>query len=185
MKKIKSLLFIIFVFSPVGAVAAGDGGIPVAAVISQIANITLLVGLIYFTQRKNIAAFFSEKKKAYLESVEQASLFKKQAEEKLNEVMVRLNTMTTSFDKQVVEAKKNAEEAYRDQLATAKNEAQRIKNLALSSVDFETQKQIENLRVETYTKSALQAQSKLEHKLTAEQQKAWNNHFVSASGGVH
>ncbi len=185
MNQNKALLILLALFVPTLVWSASGEGVPVSAVISQIANLSILGALIYFTQRKNVSQFFIDKKKSYLDSVEQSLRFKKEAEAKFKEVSDRLAEIKNTFDQQVKEAQKNAEDSYRDQLAQAKNEAQRINKLALASVDFETQKQIESLRREAYSKSALQAKNKLAGQLSTEQQKAWNNHFVSASDGVH
>ena len=90
-----------------------------------------------------------------------------------------------TFREQVEEAKKGAEESYRTQLADAKNEAVRLKNMAQTSLEFEVQKQLEVLRVETFQKSAGMAEKNLEKTLSPEQLKAWNTHFVKAKEGAH
>lgn len=164
------------------AFAAGDG-VPMGTVVSQLANLSLLVGFLFFSQRKNIAKAFAEKKANFLESVEAASQSKKQAEQKLQEVTDRLNEMKTTFGKQIEEAKKNAEESYRIQVADARNNAEKVKSLALNTIEFEVQKQVENLRVETFQKSAGMAEKKLEDNLTPDQLKAWNSRF--SGQGAH
>ena len=164
--------------------AAGDG-VPAATVISQISNLGILILGLYFTQRKTIAKMFSEKKEQFLAHVEESSRFKKEAEDKLHEVTKRVTDMGESFDEQIEAAKKNAEEAYRVQLADAKNEAVRLKTSAKTSLEFEIQREIENLRIETFQKSASVAEENLSKKLTPDQMKAWNSHFAAGEKGAH
>ncbi len=178
---IKVVLFIIASLTSSVVFAAGDG-VPMGTVISQLANLSLLVGGLYFSQRKTIAKAFKEKKENFLASVEAASQSQKEAENKLNEVSERLNQMQATFKKQIEEAKKNAEEAYRMQVSDARNNAEKVKSSALNNIEFEIQKQVENLRVETFQKSAEQAEEKLEKSLTPEQLKAWHSHFTDAKG---
>lgn len=175
-----TLLFLI-TLSSLKALAA-SGSIPVGTVISQLANLSLLVGGLYFFQRKAIGQFFKDKREEFLSSVKAASQSKQDAENKLEEVTLRLANMNSSFDVQVEEAKKNAQESYRTQLADAKNAAEKVKSMAQTSLEFEVQKQIENLRVEAFQKSADAAEKELEKKLTPDQLKVWNNRFSKAKG---
>lgn len=158
---------------------------PAGTLISQLANITLLVGLLVFTQRKTVAQAFRNKKENFLQSVEQASAAKQEAENKLNEVKTRLTNMKSTYQSQVTDARKNADDSYKKQVENAKEEALRISTMATTSLEFEVQRQIENLRVETFKKSAGLAEKNLESKLTADQQKAWNSHFISNKAEVH
>lgn len=182
---LKRLTIIVLLVLPLHAAAASGGGVPVSAVVSQIVNISILIGLLYFTQRKMIAQYFKDKRQTYLDLVELSSKSKKEAEQTLAEISNRLEQMQTTYSAQLVEAEKNAQDSYRDQLANAKNEAERIKKMAMTTVDFEQQKMIETLRVETFALSAQKAKEELESKLTPEQKKAWTSHFVAANQGVH
>ena len=182
----KTVLFNIFIFTLVlmnaSKVLAAGGAVPAETVISQVANLTLLILLLYFTQRKTIAQAFADKKADFLKHVEEASASKTKAEETLKEVTARVNELKTTYTQQVDEAKKNAEESYRTQLADAKNEAVRLQNMTSNTLEFEVQKQIENLRVETFKKSADMAEKNLEKNLTTDQQKVWKENFVSSKG---
>ena len=169
-----------------GSIAlASDGAVPFGTVISQLANLGLLVGILYFSQRKMIAQAFKEKKESFLKSVAAASDSKKDAEQKLKEVTKRVSDIQSTFKGQLDKAEQNAEEAYRIQLADAKNEAVRLKSMAEISLDFERQKQVENLRVEAFCKSAGLAKKNLEKTLTPEQLKVWNKKFASHQEGAH
>lgn len=179
MKKV--VLFILVSLTSTIVFAASEG-VPMGTVISQLANLSLLVGALYFSQRKNIAKAFKEKRENFLASVEAASQSQKEAENKLQEVSARLDQMKTTFKNQIEEAKKNAQEAYRMQVADARNNAEKVKSSALNTIEFEIQKQVENLRVETFQKSAEKAEEKLEKNLTPEQLKAWHTHFTNAEG---
>lgn len=165
--------------------AASAGGIPAATVFSQISNLGLLIAILYFTQRKTISKMFADKKEQFLENVNAASKSKEDAEKKLQEVKLRVEKLVSTFDSQVEEAKTNAEEAYRVQIADAKNEAIRLKSSARSSLEFEVQREIENLRLETFQRSSEIAEKNLEKDMTSEQLKAWNTHFASAKEGAH
>lgn len=158
---------------------------PLGTIISQLANFSILILIIYFTQRKTISAFFIEKRKAFVDQVEAASNSKKEAEEKLQEIRERVQKLESTFGQQVEEAKKNAEESYRTQLAEAKNESLRMKAQNQSSLEFEVQREIEKLRVEAFEKSAQLAEKGIESKMTPDQQKVWNSHFVQNVKGAH
>ena len=183
MLKQTSLFFTVLSFSA-GALASG-GPIPMGTVVSQVINLSLLIGVLYFTQRKTISQAFKDKKDNFLKSVDEASASKKAAEDKLSEVSKRVDDLKNTFTTQVEEAKVNAQESYRDQLAKAKNEAMRLKESSQTNLEFEVQRQVENLRVETFKKSAGMAEKNLEKSLTPEQQKAWNNHFTAGKQGAH
>jgi F-type H+-transporting ATPase subunit b len=176
--KLKFVLSISVLLLSSVALAAGDG-VPMGTVISQLANLSLLVGGLFFATRKQISQAFADKKAAFLESVNAASKSKQEAEQKLAEVSKRLDDMKASFNSQIEEAKKNAEESYRVQVSDARNAAEKVKSMAQTSLEFEVQKQIENLRVETFQKSAEAAEKKLESSMTPEQLKVWNTRFKS------
>lgn len=162
-----------------------EDDLPYWTIVSQLANVGILVSALYFTQRKNIAEAFKQKKEDYLRSVAAASDSKKEAENKLAKVSLRLKEMEASFKQQIEEAQKNAEESYRVQVADARNAAEKVKNMAQSTLEFEVQKQIENLRIETFQKSAGVAEQNLEKLLTPDQLKAWNTRFSQANEGAH
>lgn len=165
--------------------ASGGEGVPTETLVAQVVNLSILVLIIFFTQRKKVAESFAAKKESFLKSVDEASASKKQAEQTFREVSDRLSEMQTTYSQQVEEAKVNAEESYRSQVANAKNEAVRLKSATQTGLDFEVQRQIENLRLETFQKSADAAEKKMEQSLTPDQQKAWNNHFTAGAQGVH
>ncbi len=182
-----NILFFLILF--VGHTALGfeetfqiEDDLPYWTILSQLANLGLLVGILFFTQRKNVAKAFAEKKQNFLDSVAAASRSQKQAEAKLKEVSDRLANMKVTFENQINEAKKNAEESYRIQVSDARNSAEKVKSMALNNIEFEVQKQVENLRVETFQKSAGIAKKNLEASMTAEQIKLWNSRFSSKQG---
>lgn len=181
----RALSLFVIVFSYNNLFASSGDGVPVVTVVNQVINLSLLIALIYFTQGKTIAEVFKSKKEDFLKSVEEATASKKAAEEKFAEVSKRVDEMQNTFSQQIEEAKNNAEESYRDQLAKAKNEALRLKSASQTNLEFEIQKQVESLRLETFKKSANMAEEKLEKVLTPEQQKAWNSHFVADKQGAH
>jgi len=183
-KKFLTLVAMGFIF-PGFAFAASGAGIPFATVSYQIANIIILMALLYISQRKTIASAFAQKRKDYLASLEEASEAKRLAQQKLDEVSSRLKQMTQTFDEQIQKAKLQAQADYQDQIEKAKAEAARLSGLALLSVEFEVQKQIEKLRVETFRKSATLAEQNLCKNISPEQLRSWNNHFSLTSEGTH
>ncbi len=166
-------------------VAASGEGIPVTTVTYQIANIVILVALLYFSQRKTISQAFAQKRKDYLATLEEASESKRAAQQKVDEVSARLKKMTQTYDEQVQQAKLQAQKDFEEQLQKAKAEAGRLSSLALLTVEYEVQKQIEKLRIETFRKSADLAEQNLHKNLSLEQLKSWNSHFSLTSEGAH
>ncbi len=175
------ILFLVLTLIASTAYAAGDG-VPMGTVVSQLANLSLLVGGLFFSQRKNIGKAFADQKESFLASVEAASNSKKEAEQKLQEVSQRLSEMKSSFEVQIKEAQKNAEESFRIQVSDARNNAEKLKSMAMNTIEFEIQKEVENLRVETFQKSAGLAEKKLEESLTPDQRHAWNSRFSNKQG---
>lgn len=179
------LLFFLTLFSSVPVLAAGGGeGVP-GYVIAQVANIVLLFTIIYFKFGPTVREVFKKKREDFIKNVEAASHAKKAAEDKKIEVETRLKDLKANFQKDVEEAKKNAEESYRIQIADARNEALRIEKEAESSLEGEVQKAVEGLRVEAFSQSVDMAEKNLEKKLTPEQQKAWNETFSVRVKGAH
>lgn len=170
---------------PSFVVAASGEGIPFATVTYQIANIIILIALLYFSQKKTISLAFAQKRKDYLATLEEASESKRAAQQKLDEVSSRLTNMTQTFDEQVQQAKIQAQKNYEEQLQKAKAEAGRLSSLALLTLEYEVQKQIEKLRIETFRKSADLAEQNLHKNISPEQLKSWNNHFSLTSEGAH
>ena len=91
--------------------------------------------------------------------------------------------MKSTFSNQIEEAKKNAEESYKIQVSDARNAAEKLKSMAQTSLEFEVQRQVESLRVETFQKSAEAAEKNLESSMTDDQLKAWNTRFKTE--GAH
>lgn len=186
-----SLMGLLLLFSSAALAASGHGVdgedfvFPASTVISQLVNIGLLIVIIYFWQGKTIAQAFKDKRANFLNEVEAASRSKTEAEAKMREVENRVQELVKNYNQDVAEAKQNAEASYKKQVEVAKEEAARIKTSALDSLDSEVQKEIENLRLETFKKSVGIAEEKLGKSLSPEQQKAWNGHFAQAAKGVH
>jgi F0F1-type ATP synthase membrane subunit b/b' len=183
MKKLIFILLIVMTSSIVFAAGGPSGHVPIGTVISQMANLTLLIAIIFFATRKTIAQALADKKASFLENVDAASKSKKEAQDKLNEVIERLTEIKNTFKEQVSEAKKNAEESYRIQIADARNSAEKLKSMTHTTLEFEIQKQVENIRIETFQKSADRAEKNMTQNLTPEQMKAWNARF--AQEGAH
>lgn len=183
MKAKMALLFTCILLVSSRAFAAGGEGVPYGTVISQLANLSLLVLILFFFTRKMITQAFADKKAQFLEHVNAASKSKKEAEDVLADISGRLQEMKSTFNSQLEEAKSNAEESYRVQVSDARNAAEKIKNMTQTSLEFEIQKQIENLRVETFQKSADVAEKQMESSMTPEQLKVWNTRFKSE--GAH
>lgn len=181
---IRSLFFLQILGFQSLAVAA-SGAVPTWTVLSQIINFSILVGGLYFFQRKSIAKFFADKREGYLKHVNSAAEAKKAAELKLAEITERVNNIEDSFKEQIKDARKNAEHSYRHQISEAQREAERVKQTANLSLEIEMLKEIESLRIETFQKSASLAESNLEKNISPEQLKAWNSHFVAGKEGVH
>jgi F0F1-type ATP synthase membrane subunit b/b' len=162
-----------------------EDNFPVGTVIAQVANLTILIAILYFSQRKSIQAVFIEKKETFLNNVKAASASKSKAEEKLKEVSDRLNNLKSTFETQLKDAEGHAQDNHRDQLATAKNDAMKMQANSNTNLEFEIQKQAEALRLETFAKSALIAEQSIIKNLTPEQLKSWNDHFVTSNQGAH
>ena len=169
------------------AIASGGGeGVPSGMVMSQVINVALLIGLIYFFAGKTIAGFFADKKQEYLAFVEATSQSVTEAENRKKELETKLANLRKNYQGDLDQAKSTAEENYRVQLADSKNEALKIEKDSEMALQGEIQKAVESLRVETFNKSADLAEKNLQSQLSPEQQRAWNQTFAKRlKGGVH
>ena len=170
----RTLVAAIILLNTFKAMAASGGEIPVGLLVSQMANLGLLVLGLFITQKKSIAQAFASKKQDFLSVAEKTMREKKEAEAKLKEVADRVAQLKNTHADQISKAKVDSEESYRTQLADAKNQAMKVQDNALMGLQFEVQKEVEKLRIETFQKSAESAEKSLEQGLSAEQKKSWN-----------
>gem|GEM_PF-4973924 len=187
--KILASLLLLVISSVAFAVGGGhheSGHIPMGFVISQVVNVGILIGLIWYFAGASIRQFFKSQKEDYLKGMEAASQAVSIAEARKKEIEQRLQKLRAEADKDVETATLKAKEDYRIQLANAKNDALKIEQETQVALEAETQKAIEALRVETFQKSANYAESKMGKGLTESQQRAWNKTFPNrVRGGVH
>ena len=176
----KKILFSVLLFPllfPSPAFGA-TSSIPMGILVSQFVNVSLLIALIYFSQRKKVVQMLKDKKENFLKSVKDSAESKKQAQSVLTEVTKKFNEMSETFDEKTEEALKNAENSYQDQVRESRTQALRLKEMVQKNFEFEIQKQVENLRKETFEKSAHLAEKEMKKNLSVEKLRAWNAHFI-------
>lgn len=179
MKKMIVFIFFFVLLFSLKSFGYSDS-IPFEILISQLVNVSLLGILIYFSQRKRVIHFFQKKKEDFLKNVEQSRELKRQAQTHLEEITRRFDEMSDTFDKKVRDAEQNAQRAYQNQVNQAKNQALHFQEIVQRNFEFEAQKQMENLRKETFLKSTNIAESEIKGNFPPERLKAWNDHFISS-----
>ena len=176
-KRTLFIFFSVFLFSlqSFGTV----NSIPFGMLFSQLVNVSLLAILVYFSQKKRVVSFFQIRRENFLENVRESKELKEQVQSRLGEVTQKLNEISETFDKRIEEAAENAEKSYRDQLSQARTQALYLQKTVEKNFEFESQKQLENLRKETFFKSIQMAEREIKENLFEEKQKVWNNYFIS------
>ena len=157
--------------------------IPVGTLISQLVNVSLLTGLIYFSQKKKVIQLFRSRKENFLENAKKSRELKEKALSVLEEITQRFNKMSETFDEKTKEAERNSEISYQNDVNEAKTQALRLHEIVQKNFEFEVKKQIESLKRETFLKSINLAEKEIKKKFSMEKLKAWNSHFISSQRG--
>lgn len=183
------MILSILLLNTIAAAAGGGGhhdqGIPTGMLISQAINLGLLIAIIYFAAGKAIGGFFRSKKEEFLANVEMATKAVSDAKKRKEEISSLYAKLKANYDKDLQDASSKAQDSYRMQVADAKNQAEKMKSDTENALSGELQKAVEQIRVETFSKSAELAQKNLSTQLTPDQQKAWNSTLQSRLNGVH
>ena len=173
------LIFSVFLLFSVQAFGA-SGSVPIGTLISQWINLSLLILLIYFSQRRRVVEFFGDKKEEFLRAVEESLQSRKEAQKVLDEISEKLSQISETFDQQLEKAKEDAQKAYADQLQEARDQGSHWKQMAQVGFELQMRKQAESLKKEAFQKSIQWAQKSLKKDLRSEHFKAWNTHFINS-----
>ena len=161
-----------------GGASHGTGGVPVGLIVSQVVNLSLLVGAIYFWQGARIRGFFKNHRESFLEKSKQAQGVLEQAQGRLDGVKKRIQDLDQDHEKDISEARMQSQKSYERQLQEAQREAQGVQDSAQLFLDNEARKQVESLRREVFEKSQTQAQKQMASSLNPGVQRAWMDSFM-------
>jgi len=177
----KNLFFSVLFFS-LQSFGAVDS-IPVGTLISQLVNVSLLMSLIYFSQKKRVIQFFQARRKDFLENAKNSRELKSKALGVLENVTQRLNEMTETFDEKIRKARRTAEISYKNHINETKTQVLRLHEVVQKNFEFEIRKQIERLKKETFLKSINLAEKEIKKNFSIKELKTWNAHFISDQRG--
>ena len=161
----------------ISTTAYGSGGavhVPTGLVISQFANLFLLLCIIFYFGKDAIRDFFSNMKSEYLESRNAAAASFEKAESEKNEIENRLNELRSSKKSDIESATNQAEDNRKAMIADGRNQAEQIQNEAQSSMSVEQSKAMDKLRLEIFSKSKKFAEENLKTGMGAQDQLSWN-----------
>jgi F-type H+-transporting ATPase subunit b len=123
-------------------------GIDVAVLVGQLVNFVLLFGLLSLFAYKPIMKMMDERSRKIKESMEQAEVIKKQAEQVGVEAEKRIEAAAREGHETVARALRTGEEVKREALEQAKVEAEALVARAKVEIQKERDEAIDSLRTE-------------------------------------
>lgn len=176
---------IVLLVASVAVASSGGGhgtehetGVP-RVVIYQLINVLILFGGIYWGMRHKVSAFFTEKRKKFLEEQEKAKQSLVAAEKEHHEVKTRLDKLKNNRLDTISKAKADASDLHKQILADADVMAKRLHAEAELAAKIELQRAKNELR-EILVKEAFELSKKdITSKATAEDQKRLQKEFIS------
>jgi F-type H+-transporting ATPase subunit b len=123
-------------------------GIDVAVLVGQLVNFVLLFGLLSLFAYKPIMKMMDERSRKIKESMEQAEVIKKQAEQAGVEAEKRIEAAAREGHETVARALRTGEEVKREALVQAKVEAEALVARAKVDIQKERDEAIDSLRTE-------------------------------------
>jgi F-type H+-transporting ATPase subunit b len=138
-------------------------GISLPALIAQIINFAILLGLLYLVAYKPILRILDERSRKIKESMEQAEAIKEQAAHAEAEVKKHLSTAAEEGKEIIARAVRAGEEARRQAQQEARQDAESIINRARAEIQRERDEAVAELRKE-FADLAILAASKVIHR---------------------
>lgn len=132
---------------PTIALAAGDEG-ESSVLFYRVLNVVLLAGVLYFTARKPIQAFFRDRRDSIEGEVQTAARLRQEAEERHGRLQRQLAELETDLDRIRRTARERAENERDRILSDAQASAERIREDARLAIDQELRRARTELRRE-------------------------------------
>lgn len=172
------LLSIVAFAADHGAAAHGEEhGIP-TAVILQAVNFAIYAALVIFFIRKPIRSYFESREAGFRQALVKAQEARREAEQKKTEIQNQLNELQSTQAESVEQARAEAETLKARIIQDAKDMAQRLREEAQRTTDFEVQRAKNELREDLLKQSVALASKILTEKMAEPDQKRLQTEFV-------
>jgi F-type H+-transporting ATPase subunit b len=154
MKSISRALLLMLASGLISSVAVASGGEHendsevVKEMLYQLANLLLLLGVLFYVGRKPITAFFASRRASIQSELSQAAELLTEAEHRNAELQRRLVDLSSEVEEIKENASRRAEEEAERILADARASADRIRHDASAAVDHELRRARTQLREE-------------------------------------
>jgi len=182
--KITQHLAILMLFLAPGAALAAGGGIP-SVVTFQVINFALYVALIYFVLRKPVREFFKSRAENYKLALSKAERAREEAEQKKREIQEQLNTLETTAESSLENARKEAAALMEKIQKEAEEIALKLKSEANQTIAIEIEKAKMELRRELLDQSVAMAEKMLRDQMVENDQKRLQTEFVDKIREAH
>ncbi|MDJ0849733.1 MAG: F0F1 ATP synthase subunit B [Myxococcota bacterium] len=137
----------VFLLAPGSALAAGDGG-GAADLAWRVANLALLLGVLYAFGRKPVQGFFRDRRDRIQTEVETAAQLRQEAEERHARLQRQLADLEAELTQIRTTARERAETERERILADARASAERVRQDASIAIDQELRRARQELRRE-------------------------------------
>lgn len=166
------LIYILLMGSSRFAFASGSqsAGIP-SDVKFQALNITLFLGIIIYFAGGKIKAFFAQRFEDFHRSARETAQARKNLENKKEDLIRLTQNLLATSEQSLAQAKREADEAMRDLVVKANEEALRIANEAQAQLKSDYSKLMEKLRMEALEMSMRSAEGKIQAMSAADKTK--------------
>lgn len=161
----KTLLMVLAALVSVSAHAAGGhapGEIP-GDVKFQALNLTIFFAILIYFAGPKVVALFRQRNEDYHRVARETEKAKKELQDKREDLVRRSLELRQNAEVTMAKAKAEAENAMRDQVSKANEEAQRMMTEAQGQLKSDYSKLMEKLRVEALEMSLAAAETKLEN----------------------
>jgi F-type H+-transporting ATPase subunit b len=150
----------------------------------QVINVSLMFFGLFFFGKAPIKKMLAEKRVAYEQASVKAEKVKKQAEEELQEMKVRLTRLDSTAEESIMRARADAADLKKQIIEESVAISSRIKQEADAAAKMEIQKAKRQIRDEMIGMAADMAKNKMSTGLTANDQKALKDSFIQQVGGA-
>ena len=159
-------LLAFIVLAPASALAASGGADPTWDLIWRVANLVLLLGVLFFLARKPLQAFFQDRRDRIQGELQSAAQLRKEAEERYAKWQRQLVDLDAELERVRAIARERAETERAQILADAQAAAERIRSDAHVAVEQELRRARDQLREEASALSIQLASELLQSQVT-------------------
>ncbi len=156
----------------------GQEGIPVHAILIQLLNFSITIGLLIYLTRGAVRKLFAEKHKQFHVEVARANSYKVDADRKKREVSDRLAKLELEQGESLKQAQVEATTYKQNLIAEANVASKKMEEETKRTLNFELMKGEEELRIEILNLSIEVARDQMKDKVDVSDLKRLGGEFV-------